>query len=141
MTLEELLNHYDLKLVVVESRYGGGYFAGIEIEDHPVIETVNDLNGETEWEFYGVRYRNDDNWYPVTWGINVVDAVKALATHLQGWSKEDGTAVYTALNVLRKLDCQPQIGVRVAPVRMIDLKAWMARWDAGEEDETLLVRS
>ncbi|MNM61427.1 hypothetical protein D3C81_727280 [compost metagenome] len=140
MTLEELLNHHDLKVVILEQRYGGGFFAGIEIEDHTVIETVNDLNGETEWEFYGIGYGINNPWYPVAWGETAIAALEALRQYAETLTKDDERIVYTALNVLRKLKAVPDYGVQVLPKTLVDLREWFDRWNNGEDDTKLLVQ-
>lgn len=137
MNLEQLLNRHDYKVVVVENRYGGGFIAGVEIEGHTVIETVNDLNGECEWEYYGLH--NSESWYPVSWGADIGAAVENLGKKIELWTKEDDTAVYTALNILRKLDQAPDYQVTVNPKTLVELREWVFSWDESISEDSSLV--
>lgn len=137
MSLERLLNHHDLKVVVVEQRYGGGFIAGVEIEDHPIIETVNDLNGESEWEFYGLH--NSESWYPVSWGADIAVAVENLGKKIALWTKEDDTAVYTALNILRKIKQAPDYQVTMNPKTLPELREWVNGWDNSVNEDDSIV--
>lgn len=137
MTLEELLDIPELKLVVLQNRYGGGWVAGIEIEDHPVIQTVNDLNGELDWEMYGLH--NDESWYPINWGKTVQQSIENLQAKIQHWTKDQGKNVGLALSIFRKIDQQPDYNVTANPKTLVELQEWVNRWDSGKEQDVEII--
>lgn len=129
MTLEELLNYPDLQLVVLERRYGGGYLASVEIDGLAVTTTGNDLNGEEEWEFYGLW--SSDSWYPVSSGDTVKKAVENLEAKLSSFPITAVDLVGLGLNILRQTNKTPDQDLLVGPKTLGDLHTWINEWNKG----------
>ena len=139
MSLERLLDYPDAQMVVLQSRYGYGWFAGIELEDFPVICTANDNNGEYEVDYYG-QLSAVDPWFPYTTGDTPIAAAKNLEEKLSSWSKEDVYNVTTALNILRSQAKMPAYGLKVVPANLKELAVWVDGWDNGStESEDIFI--
>ena len=140
MSLERILDYSDTQMVVVKSRYGYGWVAGVEVEDFPVITTVNDNNGEHEVDYYG-QLGGVDPWYPYATGNTPKDAVQALEEKLQAWSKTDIANVRLGLGILRKLGKMPAYGLKLQPTTLAELEKWQYGWNHGDtRDEDIFVK-
>lgn len=139
MSLQLILDYPEAQLVVLQSRYGFGYVAGIELEDFPVITTINDNNGEIEIDYYGL-FLAEDSWFPYATGNTPLEAAAALNEKLKGWTKYDFANVRLGLGILRKLEKMPAYGLKVRPVTLKDLAAWQHGWNHGDvRDEDMFV--
>lgn len=139
MSLSKLLDYGDMQMVVVQSRYGYGWIAGVEVEDFPVIITVNDNNGEYGVDYYGLMSA-DNSWFPYATGSTPLEAAAALDEKLKGWTKYDFANVRLGLGILRKLEKFPAIGLQVRPITLEDLAAWQHGWNHGDvRDEDMFV--
>lgn len=131
MSIERILEYPDSQMVVVQSRYGYGWFAGIELECFPVISTANDNNGEFEVDYYG-QLGAVDPWFPYATGNTPKDAVQALEEKLKELSPDDLRDIGLALNILRGNGKMPTYGLKVVPGTLKDLKDWIYRWNHSE---------
>jgi hypothetical protein len=139
MSLSKMLDYGDTQMVLVRSRYGYGWIAGVEVEDFPVIITVNDNNGEHGVDYYGLMSA-DNSWFPYATGSAPLEAVTALNEKLKGWEKCDFANVRLGLGILRKLEKFPAIGLQVRPITLKDLDAWQYGWNHGDvRDEDMFV--
>lgn len=131
MGLEEMLNHTDAQMVVTRSRYGYGWFAGVELEGYPVICTANDNNGEHEVDYYG-QLGAAESWFPYATGNTPKDAVQALDEKLKGYSKTDLANVRLGLGILRGLGKMPAYGLKLRPTTLAELEKWQYAWNHGD---------
>lgn len=131
MSLEKLLDYGDTQMVVVQSRYGYGWIAGVEIEDFPIIITANDNNGEHGVDYYGLM-SEDDSWFPYATGNTPLEAAVALDEKLKGWGKANLANVRLGLGILRKLEKFPTFGLKVRPVTLAELEKWQYGWNHGD---------
>lgn len=140
MSLERILDYPDAQMVVLQSRYGYGWFAGIELEGYPVICTANDNNGEYEVDYYG-QLGAVDPWFPYATGNTPKDAVQALEEKLQPLSKIDIANVILGLGILRKLGKMPTYGLKIWPTTLSELGKWQRAWNHGDfVDEDIFVK-
>ena len=140
MSLERILDYPDAQMVVLQSRYGYGWFAGIELEGFPVICTANDNNGEFEVDYYG-QLGAVDPWFPYATGNTPKDAVQALEEKLQAWSKTDIANVRLGLGVLRKLEKMPTYGLKLRPTTLVELEKWQYAWNHSDlSDEDIFIK-
>lgn len=130
MKLEDLLTYYDMTLTVIEHRYGNGYVAGAQLNGMDVLSSVNDMNGECQWEVFGLWC--DNSWFPIADGQTVALAMENLGKKIADWSATDGEYITTALNVIRSTERKPQYFQVVVPKTMEELHVWVKRWDGGE---------
>lgn len=139
MSLSKMLDYPDTQMVVVQSRYGFGWIAGVEVEEFPVITTANDNNGEHGVDYYGLMSA-DDSWFPYATGSTPLEAAAALNEKLKGWTKYDFANVRLGLGILRKLEKFPTVGLQVRPITLKDLAAWQHGWNHGDvRDEDMFV--
>lgn len=139
MSLKRILDYPDAQMVVLQSRYGYGWFAGIELEDFPVICTANDNNGEFEVDYYG-QLSAPEAWFPYATGDTPLEAATALDEKLKAWDKLDIANVILGLGILRKLKKMPAYGLKVRPATLKDLAAWQYGWNHGDvRDEDMFV--
>lgn len=140
MSLERILDYPDAQMVVLQSRYGYGWLAGIELEDFPVICTANDNNGEHEVDYYG-QMMAIDAWFPYATGNTPTEAVQALDEKLKGYSKVDLANVRLGLGILRKLEKMPAYGLKLQPTTLAELEKWQYGWNHGDtRDEDIFVK-
>lgn len=140
MSLERILDYPDAQMVVLQSRYGYGWFAGIELEDFPVICTANDNNGEHEVDYYG-QLGALEPWFPYATGNSPKDAVQALDEKLKGYSPLDLANVRLGLGVLRKLGKMPTYGLKLRPTTLAELEKWQYAWNHSDlSDEDIFIK-
>jgi len=75
-TLEFLSQHDGLIITIHQHRYGDVVIALITPSDaaDKVISSIEDCNGEYEWELWGLR----DSWWPIVTGGTIPDALDRL---------------------------------------------------------------
>jgi len=140
MSLEKLLDYGDTQMVVVQSRYGYGWVAGVEVEDFPIIITINDNNGEHEVDYFGL-FLTPDSWFPYATGNTPLEAVAALDEKLKAWSKTDIANVRLGLGVLRKLKKMPAHGLKIWSTTLSELGKWQRAWNHGDfVDEDIFIK-
>lgn len=140
MSLDAILEYPETQMVVLQSRYGWGWIAGVELEDFPVITTANDNNGEFEVDYYG-QLGAVDAWFPYATGNTPKDAVQALDEKLKGYSKTDIANVRLGLGILRKLEKMPTYGLKLRPTTLAELEKWQYGWNHGDiRDEDIFIK-
>lgn len=139
MKVEELLQLYGKQLSVVEHRYGCGYVVCVEgIDDDSILDSVNDMNGESQWELYGLW--TDDSWFPVASGSTVVEAIENLGKKIASWTDADLNAVGYAISILSQTKKLPAYFLVSRPKTMADLHEFLEKWNADEyKDEDILI--
>lgn len=131
MNVEGLLGLYATQLSIVEHRYGDGFVVALEkVESDSIVESVNDMNGECQWEMFGLR--DNTSWYPVESGKTVVEAIEALNKKIAKWTPEDLRVVGIGLSLIDMAHMRPAY-FRVCKAKTLEqLHNFVERWDRDE---------
>ena len=133
--IQEFLDQ-DVNLVVSlhTHRYGGGIVAMVcrhdRVEDF--VDNVEDNNGETEWELWGMR----DSWYPIVEGEGISDALNRLRAKLVA-EKEDWTAIITGISIVPRFPSRAEGRVKCKVVTVEQLRIAHTAWNLGAEPSVL----
>lgn len=131
MNVEGLLGLYATQLSIVEHRYGNGFVVALEqIEGESLLDSVNDMNGECQWEMFGLW--DDSSWYPIASGSTVVEAIEALNKKIANWSDADVNLVGHGLSMIEHSLLKPEY-FRVCKVKTMEqLREFFDRWERDE---------
>lgn len=131
MTVEGLLGLYASQLSIVEHRYGCGFVVALEkVESDSLLDSVNDMNGESRWEMFGLW--DDSSWYPMAAGSTVVDAIEALNKKIENWTDADVNLVGYGLSLIEESGLKPDYFRVCKPKTLEDLRVFVDKWDRDE---------
>ena len=131
MKVEDLLGLYGTQLSIVEHRYGNGFVVALEqVEGESNLDSVNDMNGECQWEMFGLW--DDSSWYPIASGRTVVEAIAALNKKIENWTDADISLVGHGLSLIEQSRLKPAY-FRVCKAKTLEqLREFFDRWERDE---------